>query len=149
MIYVGDGTDLNKLKKKVSEYNMDNDVIFTGKIMNREVLSSIYLRSDLFLFPSLFDASSLVQIEAAVNETPGLFIEGSVTADTITNNINGFTCENDVVKYKNRIKEIISDKKKLRKVSIKAREDLAKNWYDIAKETEEYYRYLIDKKKME
>lgn len=148
MLYVGDGSDLEKLKKKTREYNMTDDVIFTGKIMNRELLSSIYLRSELFLFPSLFDASSLVQIEAAVNETPALFIEGSVTSDTVINNVSGFTAKNDVESYKNRIKEIINDKKLLKKVSVNARKMLGKSWADIAIETNDYYNYLIERKKL-
>ena len=51
--------------------------------MDRELLKSIYYRATLFLFPSLFDSSSLVQIEAASQETPTIFIEGSVTSDTV------------------------------------------------------------------
>ena len=78
MIYVGFGPDEQRLKDKIKEYKMENDVILTGKIIDRQLLSSIYYRADLFLFPSVFDACSLVQIEAAINETPGLFIEGSV-----------------------------------------------------------------------
>jgi len=139
MFYVGTGFDENKLKKKINEYKMTNDVIMTGKIMNRNVLSAIYKRADLFLFPSLFDASSLVQIEAAVNVTPGLFIEGSVTADTITNNVNGFTCTLDEKAYKDKIKEIISNPKRLKAVSKKARTMLGKNWESIAKETYKLY----------
>ena len=146
MIYVGSGPDENKLKKKIKEYKMENDIIMTGKIMNRTLLSSIYKRANLFLFPSLFDASSLVQIEAAVNETPGLFIENSVTADTVTNNVNGFTCELDETKYKEKIKEIMNNPQKLKKVAINARKMLGKNWDEIAKETYQLYLKEIEKK---
>ncbi len=148
MIYVGDGVDYNKLKSKVMEYGMDKEVILTGKINDRSLLSSIYYRSDLFLFPSLFDASSLVQIEAAVNHTPGLFIEGSVTADTVINNVSGFTSKNDVVSYKNRIKEIISNKSKLLEVSNNASKMLGKSWEDLSLETYKYYLEMIERKKI-
>lgn len=146
MIYVGTGPDLNKLKKKCSEYNMNDFVIFTGKITDREELSALYKISDLFLFPSIFDASSLVQIEAAVNETPGLFIEGSVTADTIINNINGFTCIKDHEIFKNRIIEILKDRKKLEEVSKEAAKTLGKSWEDLSKETYNLYIEEINKK---
>ena len=147
MIYVGTGPDEHKLKSKIKEYHLEKNIIVTGKITNRVLLSSIYKRADLFLFPSLFDASSLVQIEAAVNETPGLFIENSVTADTITNNVNGYTCELDTIKYKDKIKEILSNKKELQKVGIKARKMLGKNWDDISKETYKLYLKQIEKNK--
>ena len=148
MIYVGTGPDENKLKNKIKEYNLQNNVIMTGKIMDRTLLSSIYKRADLFLFPSLFDASSLVQIEAAINETPGLFIKNSVTSDTVTNNYNGYTCELDITKYKERIKEIMSNRKELEKVAITARKTLGRNWDDIAKETYNLYLKEIEKKQV-
>ena len=75
----------------------------TGRIIDRTLLKQIYYRADLFLFPSKFDASSLVQIEAASQMTPGLFLENSVTSDTVTNNVNGFTAPDDVSKYTDRI----------------------------------------------
>lgn len=146
MLYVGTGPDESKLKNKILEYHLEDCVITTGKIMDRTLLSAIYKRADLFLFPSLFDASSLVQIEAAVNETPGLFIERSVTADTITNNVNGYTCELDTKIYKDKIKEILSDETKLKKVSKKARTMLGKDWSSISKETYKLYLEEILKK---
>ena len=144
MIYVGDGPDYDELNKKIKEYNLSDDVIVAGKIMDRELLKSIYYRADLFLFPSLFDASSLVQIEAASQETPTLFIEGAVTADTVDNNINGFTAKNDVIAYTDRIEEIMSDKKLYNRVKRNAKNDLAKPWENIALETYNYYLKMID-----
>ena len=145
MIFVGSGPDERKLKLKIEKYNMHSDVILTGKITDRLILSSVYARADLLLFPSLFDASSLVQIEAAVNETPGLFIESSVTADTIINDVNGFTSKLDLTLYKNRIIDIISNRKLLKNVSIKSKKMLAKNWASIADETYNLYLNEINK----
>ena len=146
MLYVGTGPDEKKLKTRIEEYNMADEVIMTGRITDRMLLSGIYARASLFLFPSLFDASSLVQIEAAVNETPGLFIEGSVTSDTVLNNVSGFTTTLDETIYKDKIKEIISNQKLLSEVSKNAREMLGKNWYEIALETYDLYLKEIDKK---
>ena len=148
MIYVGDGFDLKELQKKIVDYGMQDYCITTGMITDRNIISGFYKRADLFLFPSLFDASSLVQIEAAVNETPGIFIEGSVTSDTVINNVSGFTSSYSVNDYKERIKEIISDKEKLKEVSKNAREMLGKSWDGIAKDTYELYLKEIEKKEL-
>ena len=139
MLYVGTGPDERRLKAKIKEYKMENEVIMTGKITDRNLLSGIYARAQLFLFPSIFDASSLVQIEAAVNETPGVFIESSVTADTVVNNVSGFTSNYDVTDYKNRIEEILNNKELLNEVSKNARKMLGKSWQEIAKETYNFY----------
>jgi glycosyltransferase involved in cell wall biosynthesis len=149
MIYVGFGPDEQRLKDKIKEYNMEDDVILTGKITDRQLLSSIYYRADLFLFPSVFDACSLVQIEAAINETPGLFIESSATAETIIDNVNGYLCKEDRNEYKERIKEILNDKKGLKKVSKKAKKTLSRNFDDVTKETYEFYLKQIELKHLE
>ena len=148
MIYVGDGFDLKELQKRIVEYDMQDYCVTTGMVTDRNIISGFYKRADLFLFPFLFDASSLVQIEAAVNETPGVFIEGSVTSDTVINNVSGFTSSYSVNDYKERIKEIISDKEKLKEVSKNAREMLGKSWDGIAKDTYELYLKEIEKKEL-
>lgn len=144
MLYVGDGPDFEALKKKVSEYNLDHQIILTGKIMDREILKSIYYRANLFIFPSLFDSSSLVQIEAASQETPTIFVDGSVTSDTVENNINGFKEKEDVHLFADRIVKIMNDKKLYKEVCKNAKHDLAKSWKDISKETYDYYLEVID-----
>lgn len=149
MIYVGDGFDLKELQKRIVDYGMQDYCITTGMVTDRNIISGFYKRADLFLFPSLFDASSLVQIEAAVNETPGVFIEGSVTSDTVINNVSGFTSSYNVNDYKERIKEIISDKEKLKEVGKNAREMLGRSWDGIAKDTYELYLKEIEKKELQ
>jgi glycosyltransferase involved in cell wall biosynthesis len=147
MLYVGTGPDENRLKNRIIDYKMENEVIMTGRIEDRSLLSSIYAMSDLFLFPSLFDASSLVQIEAAVNETPGLFIKGSVTSDTVINNVSGFTEVENTKRYAKRIREIMNNKELLNTVSKNAKEMLGRNWTDITKETYNFYLKQIEIKK--
>lgn len=80
MIYVGDGLDLEKLKKYVAALDLQDQVTFTGKIMDRTLLGAYYLRSDLFLFPSVYDTDGLVKYEAATFGTPSLLIDGSPSA---------------------------------------------------------------------
>lgn len=145
MMYVGTGPDYDLLKTKIKEYNMEKEVILAGKITDRELLKEIYYRAKLFIFPSLFDASSLVQIEAASQKTPTIFIRGSVTSDTVTNNVNGFTAPNDVDKFKDRIKEIITNDKLYNDVKERAYRDLSKSWDLIAKETYDLYLNEIEK----
>ncbi len=143
MIFVGEGPDSEKLNIKRREYNLESDVLLLGKITDRELIKSLYYRADLFLFPSLFDTSSLVQKEAASQETPSLLIEGSVTADEVDNNINGFTVNENIEDYANRIEEILNNKELYNKVKKNARNDLAKPWKEIAKQTYNYYHKII------
>ena len=147
MLYVGDGPDYEELNKRIKEYGLSNEVTLAGRIIDRELLKSIYYRANLFIFPSLFDSSSLVQIEAASQETPTIFVEGAVTADNIENNVNGFTEKEDVQLFADRIEEIMYNKKLYNKVQKNAKKDLARSWEDIALETYNYYLKVIDEYK--
>ena len=143
MLFVGTGQDEEELKKRIKRNNLEKEITLCGKITDRVLLSKYYVRADLFLFPSLYDASSIVQIEAASQKTPVLFLKGAATTSTVTDNVNGFIEENDVSRYANRIIKIVKDKKLLNEVSENAYRDLYKNWDDKIKEVyENYLKFL-------
>ena len=147
MLFVGTGQDENILKKHIKELNLENEIILCGKISNKEELEYYYKRAYLFLFPSTFDASSIVQIEAASQKTPGLFIKGSCTAATITDNINGFLSNNNVEEYTNRIIEIIENKNLYKKVCEQCYKDIYIKWEDLIKEVYNMYIKKINETK--
>ncbi len=146
MFFIGTGQDEEELEKLIKKNNLENEIIMCGKITNRELLADFYARSDLFLFPSLYDASSIVQIEAASQKTPVLFVKGAATTATVTNNVNGFIAENDVLEYANSIINIMDNKDLLNEVSNNAYRDLYINWDDCIKEVYERYETLIKKR---
>ena len=146
MFFVGTGQDEDELIKLIKKNNLNDYIIMCGKVSDRNLLASFYARSDLFLFPSLYDASSIVQIEAASQKTPVLFIEGAATTATVTNNVNGFIVKNDVSEYAKAIIKIMNNEKLLKKVSNNAYRDLYKNWDDSIKEVYERYKTLIEEK---
>lgn len=143
MFFVGNGPDEASLKSKIKKYNLEDDVIFTGRITNRDELSKIYARSDLFVFPSEYDMSALVQIEAATFKTPTIFIENTVTSASVTNNVNGFTASNNEKEFANRICELIDNKTETQKIGEKAHEDIYRTWEQITETCAERYEYLI------
>ncbi len=147
MFFIGTGQDEEVLKKKIKEKKLDSNVILLGKITDRNLLADYYARSDLFLFPSLYDASSIVQIEAASQKTPGLFLEKAATTSTVTDNVDGFICPNNPMEYAKKINMIISDEKKLQEVSTNAYHNLYKNWDNFIIEVYNRYLELIEEKK--
>ena len=147
MLFVGTGQDEEDLKKYIKKKKLDKNIIMCGKVNDRDLLASFYARSDLFLFPSLYDSSSIVQIEAASQKLPVLFIEGAATAATVTHNVNGFIAANDVNKYANMIIKIMDNDKLRRKVSNNAYRDLYKNWDNEIKDIYHKYLRLIEEKK--
>lgn len=146
MLFVGVGQDEDKLKERIKELNLEKEVLLVGKIEDRIELASIYKRADLFLFPSVYDASSLVQIEAASQKTPGVFLKNTATSSTITDNVNGFLSDETIGAYSDKIIEVMENKELYKKVSNNAYYDLYRTWDEAVDEIYEIYKELIDKK---
>ncbi len=144
MLFVGSGQDEDELKSIISKNNMEQDVIMCGRITDRKLLANIYARADLFLFPSLYDASSIVQIEAASQKTPTLFVEGAATTATITENVNGFICKNNENDFAEKINEIITNEKLYKDVSENAYKDIYVNWDSQVKKVFDAYIEIIE-----
>ena len=144
MLFVGKGQDEEELKRRIKKNHLEEKVIMCGKITDRELLASYYVRSDLFLFPSYYDASSIVQIESASQKKPVLFLKDSATSATVTNNVDGFIEEFDVKKYAKRINDIITNEKMLKEVGENAYHNLYKNWDNAIEEVYNEYLRLID-----
>ena len=145
MLFVGAGQDEKLLKEYIEENDLSKEVILCGKITDRDLMSSLYARADLFLFPSLYDASSLVQIEAACQSTPTVFIEGSATSATVTNMVNGILTKNDCKDYARNIINIMKNKKLYQELSDNCFKDLYKNWDDLVEEVYNRYMFYIRK----
>lgn len=142
-IIVGDGSYLGALKENAKELGLENDVIFTGKIMDRNLLSAYYLRSDLFLFPSTFDTASLSPLEAAALKLPSLLTRGCSTAEILNDNVNGYLADENAESWAEKIIEVLSDKEQLAKTKEKAYAEVYKTWDQVAEEVGVRYREII------
>lgn len=147
MLFVGTGPDLDDFKEKIKKYELEDFVILTGKIVDREVLVKHFRMADLFVFPSLYDCSSLVQIEAASQKTPTIFIRGSVTSGTCTEGVDAFFSENDVNKFANKIIEIFNNPDEYEKIKNGAFKNLYVSWDNAVKKVYNEYLQVIEKYK--
>lgn len=139
MMFVGQGRHESDLKELVHSLDLDSEVILCGAVKDLSLLEKIYCRAKLFLFPSLYDANSLVQIEAATQSTPTLFLKGAKTASTATENVNAFFSDNSEDDYAAKIDDILSNPELLKTVSKGAFRDLSTNWADTIKEAYDDY----------
>ena len=143
MLFVGQGQDEDKLKALVKELGLNNEVVLCGLVKDKAMLEKIYSRAKLFLFPSLYDANSLVQIEAACQSTPTLFLRGARTAGNVTEDVNGFLCDADEQAYADKIMRILSDEAYYTKVSQGAFRDIYRTWDQVVDDVFEEYKRLI------
>lgn len=148
MIFVGSGPDEQALKNKIKNLDLVEDIFFLGKITDRHKMSQIYAISDLFLFPSLYDCSSLVQIEAASQHTPTLFVENSATAESITHNVNGYIARDNAQDYAEEILRIFQNPNQHFDVCHQAYSDLYTSWDKAIEIALGDYIKIIDKFKI-
>lgn len=75
---VGNGPDLEHIKLLVNQYDLNDKVIFTGRVAKSEV-NKYYRNCDVFLFPSLRESGGNVLAESLANGLPviGLNIAGA------------------------------------------------------------------------
>lgn len=94
MMMVGDGADREEIENYTSELGLDEKVVFTGAVFDREELRTYYTAGDLFIFPSLYDTNGIVVREAAACGVPSVLIKGSCAAEGITNHRTGILTDN-------------------------------------------------------
>ena len=146
MIFAGQGQDEDKLAALIKDLRLEDDVIMAG-LNDREQLQDLYSRARLFLFPSLYDANSLVQIEAACQGTPAVFLKGARTAATVTDGVNAFVCEATEEAFAAKIQSVIADDALYSRISKAAREQLYLDWDTVVDGVYEKYQELIEAKK--
>ena len=139
MMFVGKGQDEDKLTQLVKELGLEQEVVMCGLVSEREMLENLYSRAKLFLFPSLYDANSLVQIEAACQGTPTVFLEGARTAATVTPGVNGYVSAPGEENFARLLLQIMADDHAYQRIAAAARRDLYLNWDDVVREVYKDY----------
>jgi len=146
MYFVGTGYAAEDMKQMVKERNLEDKVIFTGNIYDREELKNHYAAADLFLFPSIYDNAPLVVREAAALHTPSVIAAGSTTSEIIVDNVNGFLIENSPEALAEKIRFLSQNKNLISIVGENASKTIARSWENIVDEVLDRYNHLIARK---
>ena len=142
MLFAGKGQDEEKLAALVQELGLTQEVVMCG-LTDKPMLEKLYSRASLFLFPSLYDANSLVQIEAACQGTPTVFLEGARTAATVTPGVNGYVSPATEEAYAHTLLDILADKDGYARVCAAAHRDLYLSWDDVVRDVYSDYLRLL------
>ena len=119
LLIVGDGPDLPEYKEYCKKNNLENNVIFAGKVPWEEI-SNYYVISDVFATASKTETQGLTVIEAMAASLPVVCIKDESFTDTVIDNLNGKIFENRK-EYKKCIISLYNDKELLKKLSSQAR----------------------------
>ncbi|HAW59525.1 MAG TPA: glycosyltransferase family 1 protein [Bacteroidales bacterium] len=100
LVIVGSkGKHFNSITKLVHDYNLQDDVIFTGRVPDED-MPSIYNLAELFVYPSLYEGFGLPPLEAMacgcpvitsnVSSLPEVVGDAGILIDP--NNVNELSC---------------------------------------------------------
>lgn len=113
LMIVGGGPEEENLKKQASELGILDNVIFVGKVPNKEV-SKYYKLASVFASASRFETQGLTLIEAFAAGLPVLAIDDPSFIDIVSNNKNGIIFKDeesycDAVLYLNKNRKVLND----------------------------------------
>lgn len=116
---VGDGAEMKKLKNLTKALNIEQNVLFYGKL-SRDSAQKIMANSDYFVMVSNPEAFGLVYIEAMAKGCITIGTKKQGIDGVIKHKYNGFLCEaNNTIELENLIKDIqVLDYKLLQKISL-------------------------------
>jgi len=146
MYFVGAGYAAADIKQLVADAGLTDKIEFTGIIADREKLKQYYAAADLFLFPSTYDTWALVIHEAAALQTPSLLVNDSTISKTITDNVDGFLCENTPEAVAHRLRELLSNPELIKSAGLRASQTINRTWESVTDEVLDRYKHL--KKRM-
>lgn len=89
LMIVGDGPELENLKKLVKELNIEKNIIFTGKI-NYDLIPSYYNLFNIMVSFSKTETQGLTIIEGLASSLPVICIKDDSFEAMVENNYNGY-----------------------------------------------------------
>lgn len=92
LVLVGDGEDRDDLKDLVKGYNLDEHVIFVGRVSDEEV-PEYMAAADIFVLPSLSEGFGIVLLEAMASGLPIIATNIAGISEMVTDGENGFLVE--------------------------------------------------------
>ena len=146
LLIVGDGPDKESYEKLVKNYNLEDNVIFTGKV-SWEDMPYYYHVATIFTTASKSETQGLTVIEAMAANTVPLCIKDEAFQSMVTDELNGLFFETEE-EYIKQVIKLYEDKKELQYLNKQARIQAehygSKNYADRALEV--YERAIKEKK---
>jgi glycosyltransferase involved in cell wall biosynthesis len=142
LFIAGDDAAKATLKALAAECNVTDRVIFGG--FRRDVPIAL-ASSDIFLFPSWYEAFSLATIEAAACGLPVVATSINGTEDFIQPGINGDFVKSDPKHIAQVIEPLIQDREKRQEMGRNARKLVEQNytWDRVTEQTESAYQEYL------
>lgn len=111
MLLVGDGPILETLAAKAEDYNIKEQVVFTG-FVNWELVFRLYSIASIFVTASLSEVQPMTLIEAAMCNLPLIVRKDDSYLDLVKPDYNGYLADSDE-ELEKFVEELLTDDKKM------------------------------------
>lgn len=109
LVVVGDGIDLERLRRLASELGLGERAKFLGKVLPPDLIE-IYQDGTVFATASETETQGIVLIEAAATGLPLIAVDAGAVGELCQNKINGILCKpGDVAGLARAMKKILTD----------------------------------------
>lgn len=140
LLLVGTGDLENKIKKEVTELGLNNSVIFTGV---RSDVNRLLCAMDIFVFPSLYEGTPMVLIEAQASGLPCVISEGIPSDCRITDLITRNPLNNSTQDWIQTIQMMLIQNKKTDRNKYPSL--ICRAGYDINKNAESLSSFYLER----
>lgn len=121
LLIVGDGPVKTELEHLVQLYDIENQVTFLGAIRHDELFRiGIFTLGCAFVTCSTSEVQPMSVIEAQMSGLPVIGMKSQGMIDLIQDGENGYLADPDTDEYVEKMKAILSDKKKRKEMSKKS-----------------------------
>ncbi len=145
MFFVGDGPDRPSIEEYAKRIGLNDYVIFTGAVHDRDKVKAFFSRANLFLFPSTYDTSGLVVKEAAACECASALISGCCAAESITDVDMGILAKKENAEsFAKAILDVIKIPGRLEFIGKVAQEKVYYSWDESIARAYKRYEYVIE-----
>lgn len=146
-LIVGTGDFRPELEKIVERENLEDKVIFPGRVPNKD-LPDYYAATDVFVLPSVsrLEAFGIVALEAMASEVPVVVSDIPGVREVITEGRNGLLAEpmnpHDIA---GKIRIMLENPEMAKRMGKRGRERVLKNftWEKVAEDIEKVYEDVI------
>ena len=146
LVIIGDGPELDNLKKLTKELNITEHVIFTGKI-KYDLIPTWYHLFDVMSSFSVTETQGLTIIEGLASSLPIVCINDESFKTMVTHNYNGYLFNNDD-EFISYILKLKNNPENYQEIALNAKNSIYKYSKEVfASNCLEVYHKAIEKKK--
>lgn len=141
LIIVGDGIHAKEIKQKAKELDVEQYVVFTGKVKN---VLELLVKSKIFVLASHNEGFPNALLEAAVAGLACLSFDiVAGPSDIITDGVNGILIQdNDLNAMREALQILITNQDEIDRLGIAAKKSMER--FNIEKITDEYLNFILE-----